>query len=69
MSEERKQCDQPAVYRYTWPGKNEEVICREHAEKVNYLAEAMGFSLQLIPLTDTVQQARPCHQMVKVTDQ
>ena len=44
-------CEAPANFRYTWPGKDEALICMEHAEKLKSIANAMGVHLQLIPFT------------------
>ena len=43
-----KQCENPAFFRYTWPGRDESYICLECAEKVMGLAQAMGLYLQLV---------------------
>lgn len=41
-------CYAPAAYRYTWPGRNEATVCKEHSEKLHAVASAMGLNLQLI---------------------
>lgn len=46
------QCEQPGLYRYTWPGKDESVICELHVGRLRAVAEAMGFHLQIIPILD-----------------
>lgn len=43
-------CGNPGAYRYTWPGKNESVVCEEHLEKLKRVAYAMGVYIQLIPI-------------------
>lgn len=43
-------CDNEAKYRYTWPGRNESLICEEHVEKLRAVANAMGFYIQIVPL-------------------
>lgn len=48
MSEQR--CENPAAYRYTWPGKDEAVACVMHASGIATVAKAIGLHLQLIPL-------------------
>lgn len=45
------QCGELAVLRYTWPGKDEAVVCVECAEKLENIANAIGMHLQLIPIT------------------
>lgn len=44
-------CQETAVVRYTWPGKDESVACEPHARKLLSVAAALGFHLQLIPLS------------------
>jgi len=44
-------CDQPAEYRYTWPGSDEAGICEQHSAKLRGVAQAMGMYIQLIPLS------------------
>lgn len=45
-----KQCGSQAVFRFTWPGRDESFICLEHAPKLKALADALGCYLQLIPI-------------------
>lgn len=45
-------CAAPAVYRFTWPGKDEAGICEEHSRKLKSVADAIGCYVQLIPLTE-----------------
>lgn len=49
MSDEHT-CGKPAVYRYTWPGRNEALICEKHAGGLRAIASAMGLYIQLIPV-------------------
>jgi hypothetical protein len=44
-------CQNKAAYRFTWPGYDEAGICERHAEWAGDIAEAMGFHLELIPVT------------------
>ena len=44
------QCDEPAAYRFTWPGEDEAGICEAHAPKVRGVSEAMSLAVQLIPV-------------------
>lgn len=46
----RGTCGRPAAYRYTWPGRDEDVICEEHSGQLRAVAVAMGLHLQLIPV-------------------
>jgi hypothetical protein len=45
------QCGELANLRYTWPGRDESVICVDCAEKLKAVANAIGMHLQLIPIT------------------
>ena len=45
-------CDNPAKYRFTWPGRDESVICGEHVNKLRAVANAIGLHLQTIPLSE-----------------
>ena len=45
-------CDNPAKYKFTWPGRDESVICEEHVDKAKALANILGFYLQIIPLSE-----------------
>ena len=45
-------CDNPASYKFIWPGNNESVICKDHVGKLLSVADALGFHLQIIPLTE-----------------
>jgi len=47
MSEEKK-CTSPALFRYTWPGKDELHSCLEHSIQIQKVAEAMSLHLQMI---------------------
>ena len=58
-------CQEPAVFRYTWPGKDEACICLVHAQGLKQIASAMGFYIQLIPLSDKEQETAHCSQIVK----
>jgi len=45
-------CDRLAEYRFTWPGQDEALICREHVGILRNIASAMGLHLQIIPLSE-----------------
>ena len=47
----KEQCGEMANLRYTWPGRDEAVICIECAEKLITIANAISLHLQLIPIT------------------
>ena len=59
------QCQQQALFRYTWPGRDESFICLEHAQQLRNVAEAMGFHIQLIPLSGDEQAGVSCSQQVR----
>lgn len=43
-------CTAPAAFRFTWPGKEEQGICAEHAPKLRGVANAIGLLLPMHPL-------------------
>jgi len=45
-------CQNQAEYRYTWPGKDESLICEDHAISLKDVANALGVYLQIIPLSE-----------------
>ena len=56
-------CDNPAMFRYTWPGEDEAVICEQHAAQLRGIADAMGLHLQIILLTrDELNLGFVCNQ-------
>lgn len=50
----QKDCENAAAFRYTWPGKNESVICTEHSTALLRVASAIGMHVQLIPLASDI---------------
>jgi len=58
-------CNQQAVFRYTWPGRHEAVICLGCAKVLRGIAETIDFSLQLIPLSGKEQAGMTCPQTIK----
>jgi len=58
-------CNKQAVFRYTWPGNDEEVVCLRHAQQLKDIAEAIGLHLQLVPLSGEEQLEKTCPQEVK----
>jgi len=41
----------PAKYRYTWPGTDEAFICEDHVDRLRGIANVIGLHLQVILLT------------------
>lgn len=46
-------CDEPASYRYTWPGKKEDFICKSHVNHLSKIVNALGLTLVIIALDKT----------------
>lgn len=42
-------CQNPAGYRFTWPGQDEAFICQDHVAWLKKIAAAMSLHLQVIP--------------------
>ena len=56
-------CDKPANYRFTWPGNDESLICDGHVDKLRGVANAMGFHLQVTPLSESeLKKGLNCNQ-------
>lgn len=60
----KKQCENPAVYRFTWPGKDEDYICAIHAMKMEWVANSLGLYVQLVRLELDEMGQHQCCQMV-----
>jgi hypothetical protein len=60
-----KQCQMPAFFRYTWPGRDENFVCSDHATKLLQIAQAMGLYLQLFPLAYDDLFEKQCEQMIE----
>ncbi len=43
-------CEDPAAFRFTWPGQDEAGICFGHVDQLSSVASALGFHLQIIPI-------------------
>ena len=70
MNDEYVLCDELPIFRYTWPGQNEQYACLEHAVKLAAIADAMGFHLQMIPLDSRFDDNdRKCDQKVRVKNE
>lgn len=52
-------CENPAAFRFTWPGEAENSICREHSSKLQEIAKAMECPIQLIPLAEPADPPDP----------
>ena len=55
-------CNNPAGYRFTWPGNDESFICEDHVDKLRGVADAMSLPLQIIELDD--DDGETCRQKV-----
>lgn len=58
-------CDQYPMFRYTWPGQNEAMICLQHALQMGAIAQAMGLYLQFIPLDPDRYVIGECSQEIR----
>lgn len=58
-------CQQKAIFRYTWPGRNESFICLEHAKRLLDIAHAMSFYVQVIPLLGDEVLELSCSQEMR----
>lgn len=47
---ETKLCEKPAAFRRYWPGKEPDLVCKEHADDSRAIMEALGLKLALEPL-------------------
>ena len=59
-----KLCGSEATYRYTWPGEDEDVICKQCSERLLQVAAALRIHLQLISISDS-KQTCPQHKKRK----
>jgi hypothetical protein len=41
----QKDCDRPAIGRFTWPGRPEALICASHLTKLQQTAKALDLEL------------------------
>ncbi len=58
-------CQEQALFRYTWAGRNESYCCLTHAKQIQGVAQAMGYYVQLIPLSDDEQTKVSCQNGVR----
>ncbi len=57
-------CSNPALFRYTWPGRDEAFACYTHAAQLRAVADALGMHLQLIALTADQRQHTTCQSFI-----
>ena len=48
----QKGCEEKAVYRYTWPGEKEELICKQHVSDLSNKVNEMGLTLIIRPIME-----------------
>lgn len=48
----QKDCSEPGVYRFTWPGRDEATICEQHIGHLCAVADAIGLYLQIRPVAE-----------------
>jgi hypothetical protein len=65
MKPDEETCQNPAVFRYTWPGRDESCICLIHAIQLQNVAMAMGLHIQLIKLSIAEMMEAHCSQIIK----
>lgn len=53
-----KTCGARVQFRFTWPGQKEQRACHAHGTLARYIAEKMGFELELIKLDPSVIDLR-----------
>lgn len=62
-------CQNVAAFRYTWPGRDESVICVQHASYLQKVANAIGLHVQLIPIVHNANDPiLNCQQEVSNVD-
>lgn len=47
----QQNCENEAAFKFTWPGKDESVICDVCVHKLRTVANAIGLHLQVRPLS------------------
>lgn len=58
-------CQEQALFRYTWAGRNESFCCLTHAQQIQGVAQAMSYYVQLIPLSGDEQLKVTCQNEVR----
>ena len=61
-------CQEQALFRYTWAGRNESFCCLTHAQQIQGVAQAMGYYVQLIPLSGDEQSKVSCQNEVRANN-
>jgi len=61
-------CQEQALFRYTWAGRNESFCCLTHAQQIQGVAQAMGYYVQLIPLSGDEQTKVSCQNEVRANN-
>lgn len=54
----QKECEEKVAYRYTWPGKKEELICKQHLSDLSDKVNEMGFTLVIHPIMENKEQIK-----------
>ena len=57
----QSECSSPAAFRFTWPGRDESVICATHVHTLEAVARAMGLHLQVFHLEEVSGHEKPSH--------
>lgn len=60
-------CQEQALFRYTWAGRNESFCCLTHAQQIQGVAQATGYYVQLIPLSGDEQSKASCQNESRLT--
>ena len=63
-------CTNPALFRYTWPGKDESFSCLEHSVQIKEIAKAIELPLQMIQVDqrnelDKNNEIKECSQFLR----
>jgi hypothetical protein len=59
MQCETTTCQGEAGWRFTWPGQGELHVCARCAARAAGVAEAMGFDLEIKPLSTPIAGPKP----------
>ncbi len=62
----KEKCHEQAMFRYTWAGRDESYCCLTHAQQIKAVSEAMGYYVQLIPLSGDEQMKVACQNEVEM---
>jgi len=50
------ECKTIAIFRYTWPGKDETYCCVSHGARIAHVAQVLGFHLQMILIDPSINK-------------